>query len=207
MKFLIVSGPTREPLDPVRYLSNYSTGVIGARLEEAAKKRGHRVTAVHCPDDAETARDLLTKLRKLVPAHDVLLMAAAVCDKRPSKVFSGKIKKSSLRTVRLVNNPDILAILAKKKTKNQVFIGFALESEKFLENGYRKLIAKKLESILIQRVTLYARPFGETPLQVYLLNKDKRFRHYRRIDKREAAELLVREAEDFFKSGKNRVTD
>ncbi|HTL70581.1 MAG TPA: phosphopantothenoylcysteine decarboxylase [Candidatus Eisenbacteria bacterium] len=202
MKFLIVSGPTREPIDPVRYLSNYSTGVMGERLEEAAKKRGHRVTAVRCPGDAETARELLAKLQKLTPAHDALVMAAAVCDKRPVKISPAKIKKNELDTVRLIDNPDILATLARKKSKKQVFIGFALESEKFLENGYRKLVSKRLEAIFIQRVMNDSKPFGNTSLEAYLLTRDKRFRHFRRIDKTQAAELLVREAEDSFRHAK-----
>ena len=90
MRFLIVYGPTQEPIDPVRFISNYSTGTMGRHLVEAAEKRGHKVTAVECPTDAQTANELLAKLKKVLPKNDCLIMAAAVCDMRPKSV--SKIK-------------------------------------------------------------------------------------------------------------------
>ena len=120
MNFLIAFGPTREPIDPVRFLSNYSTGTMGRCLVEAAKIRGHRVDAVECPNDAETARDLENVLKARMAKTDVLVMAAAVCDARPEKLAAKKIKKQNLGSIKLVKNPDILAGLAKKKRKDQI---------------------------------------------------------------------------------------
>ncbi len=196
LRFLVVSGPTREPLDPVRYLSNYSTGVMGDRVAQAAQKRGHEVTRVRCPEDAETARELLAKLKKLVPRCDVFVMAAAVCDVRPVTVRSEKTKKTALKRIRLVRNPDVLATLGRTKKKAQVFFGFALESKDLLRNGFRKLDSKKLEAILVQRVSSKISPFGEARLEAMLLTSDRRYRHFDSINKQQAAELVVREAED-----------
>src|SRR3989338_3246555 len=96
VRFLIASGPTREPLDPVRYLSNYSTGTMGRFLAAEAKKRHHAVDWVECPRDAETAIELQTQLQKRLPKSDVLIMVAAVCDVRPHRVSGIKIKKETL---------------------------------------------------------------------------------------------------------------
>jgi phosphopantothenoylcysteine decarboxylase/phosphopantothenate--cysteine ligase len=194
-RFLIASGPTQEPLDPVRFLSNYSTGTMGKRLVEAARRRGHRVTWVECPRQAQTARELQRKLSALLPKNDVLIMAAAVCDARPARVSAVKIKKGALSAIRLVKNPDILASLAKKKKKGQVFVGFGLESEKILENGLKKLRAKGLELIVLQKVTKKRTPFGERPIEAYLLKKDGDVRRFGSISKERLAGLLVREAE------------
>ena len=117
LRFLIASGPTQEPLDPVRFISNYSTGIMGKYLVESAKKRGHSVEWVKCPDKAKTALDLQKKLSSLLHRNDVLIMAAAVADVRPASPSSSKIKKENLKSVSFVKNPDILAGLSKKKEK------------------------------------------------------------------------------------------
>jgi phosphopantothenoylcysteine decarboxylase/phosphopantothenate--cysteine ligase len=195
LRFLVASGPTREPLDPVRYLSNYSTGVMGNELAKAVKARGHRLTWVRCPDDAESARELLKRLEKELPKHDVLVMAAAVCDARPVEKSAVKIKKAKLRVIKLVENPDILATLARKKKKSQIFIGFALESEKFLENGFDKVIRKKLEAILVQRVADGVIPFGKRNLDAILIRRDSSLETLRSVTKTRVAALLVKEAE------------
>ena len=170
MRFLIVSGPTREPLDPVRYLSNYSTGTMGKCLASAAKSAGHRVDWVQCPQDAETARDLLSLLRKKLPKNDVFIMAAAVCDSRPATFSSKKIKKEKLSQIRLVKNPDVLASLRPLKTKKQLFIGFALESVDILRHGLAKLKKKGLDLIVVQEVNNKNNPFGDKKIDAYLVD-------------------------------------
>ncbi len=171
MKVLIVSGPTREPLDPVRYLSNYSTGTMGKALVAVARQRHHKVRWVRCPEDAETARDLERCLTKEIKNCDALFMAAAVCDASPAVFSKSKIKKDKLRSIRLVKNPDILAGLP--KTKGQVFVGFGLESENILENGFKKLVQKKLDLIVLQKVSQKKNPFGEKPIEAFILDKQK----------------------------------
>ena len=199
MRFLIVSGPTREPLDPVRYISNYSTGVMGCYLVQAAKSRGHQVDWVECPSSAETARDLLKELKRRLPKSDVLIMAAAVCDARPISFSPVKIKKEKLTSIKLVKNPDILAELSKQKKKNQLFIGFALESGDLLKNGIKKLRRKSLELIVIQQVKKNKTPFGEKPVDVYLLDACGCMVPFKAISKKKLAKIIVQEAE-------NRVT-
>ena len=191
MRFLIVSGPTREPIDPVRYLSNYSTGTMGKHLNDAAKKRGHRVDWVRCPENAETARDLLKELKRRLPKNDVLIMAAAVCDRRPASFSAQKIKKDELSTLRLVKNPDILHELSKIKKKKQIFIGFALESRNILKNGFEKLSRKGLELIVVQKVMRNHTPFGDKPIEAYVVDACGCVEHLRKVSKKALAMLLV----------------
>ena len=195
LRFLIASGPTQEPLDPVRYLSNNSTGVMGRHLVGEAKRRGHRVTHVESPRDARTARDLEKKLRALLPKHDVFIMASAVCDVRPALFSQVKIKKERLWTIPVVKNPDILAGLAKKRKKGQVFIGFGLESNRMKKKGYQKLKSKGLELIVLQRVTTNEAPFGEKPIQALVMDNHKQCREFKSISKKKLAGFLVQEAE------------
>lgn len=202
MRVLIAYGPTREPLDPVRYLSNYSTGTMGKLLVQVAKKFGHQVTAVECPQDAQTARDLLKKLSALVPKHDVLIMNAAVCDVRPKTVSSAKIKKNKLETLKLIKNPDILATLAKKKKKGQIFIGFALESGKLLKNGLSKLRLKNLEVIYIQEVTSKISPFGKAKPKVHSLDRFGSSQSYGILSKERFAKIVILKAENLKMRGK-----
>ena len=195
MKFLIVYGPTREPLDPVRFLSNYSTGVMGKALVEAADAGGHRVDCVECPRDAESAADLLRVLKKRIAAAEVFVMAAAVCDVRPAELSRRKIKKTALGTVRLVKNPDILEALAEKKRRGQIFVGFALESEALLKNARRKMRAKNLDMIVAQPVTAEKSPFGKNRLEASVIGRRGVLKHFASVSKRALAGFLVREAE------------
>ena len=200
LRFLVAYGPTREPLDPVRFLSNYSTGVMGKSVVQAAKKRGHRVESVECPLRAETALELAKVLRRLTPKSDVLVMAAAVADVRPAGFSGAKIKKEDLRSIRLVKNPDLLAGLAKRKKKGQVFIGFGLESVDLLKNGRGKLRKKGLELIVLQKVTRTDKPFGEKAVAATLLDARGGVKRHTAISKTALARVLVRQAEALFAS-------
>ena len=195
MRFLIVSGPTREPIDPVRYISNYSTGTMGRCLAEAAKKRKHRVDWVRCPEDAESAQELLKELKRRLPKNDVLIMAAAVCDARPAAFSASKIKKNKLSTLRLVKNPDILENLSKMKKNRQVFVGFALESQNILRNGYEKLKRKGLELIVVQQVKKNNTPFGEKVIDAYLIDTCGCVEPLKKISKKKLASILIQSAE------------
>ena len=194
LRFLIVSGPTREPIDPVRFISNYSTGTMGKYLAEAAKHEKTAVTWVECPKDAGTARELLEKLKTLLPKHDVLIMAAAVCDVRPKTVSKSKIKKDRLSSITLVKNPDLLAALSKIKEKWQIFFGFGLESSDILKNGRNKLRKKSLELIVLQKVTIKHNPFGNKKIQATVLKKSGEIREFKSVSKRNLAHFLIREA-------------
>lgn len=195
LRFLLASGPTREPLDPVRYLSNYSTGTMGRHLAQAIRRRGHRLTWVESPKDAETARALLVRLKHELPKNDVLVMASAVCDVRPAGVSTLKIKKGGLKALRLVENPDILQTLARSKKPSQVFVGFALESTQVQANAIGKLKRKKLELILAQKVTAKQAPFGEGRIEAAAYSADGKSRHFAKASKAAIAGYLVGRAE------------
>ncbi len=196
-RFLITSGPTQESIDPVRFISNYSTGTMGKYLAEAARKKGHKVTWVRSPEEARTAVDLLKKLRRLIKNHDALVMASAVCDVRPRRVSASKIKKDKLRAISLRKTPDVLAALSRQKKAGQVFIGFALESSNVLKNAFGKLKQKKLEAILVQKVTRTQSPFGDKKIDAFLLDKARRVERFRSVTKKKIAESLIRRAERF----------
>lgn len=163
-------------------------------MAAAARRAGHRVTWVRCPEQARTARELEKTLRRQMPRHDVLVMAAAVCDVRPLKTARGKIKKDALGTVRFVKNPDILAGLARSKRPGQVFVGFALESEAALANATKKLAAKRLDAIVLQKISAGRAPFGERPVDAWVIEKNGAVTTRRRTSKRALASFLVRRA-------------
>ena len=168
---------------------------MGRCLNEAAKKRGHHVTWVQCPQDAPTAAVLQKKLSALLPGQDALIMAAAVSDVRPAGYSRHKLKKAVLKNIRLVQNPDILAALSKKKKKKQVFIGFALESRDKFDNALRKLKDKKLEAIVLQSVTENDGPFGDKNIGAFVLENRGSFAGFRSISKQRLAHYLVRKTE------------
>jgi phosphopantothenoylcysteine decarboxylase/phosphopantothenate--cysteine ligase len=163
LRALITAGPTREYLDPVRYLSNDSSGQMGFALAAAAVERGMRVTLVHGPVALEkpagvravgvvSAAEMLAECHKLWPQHDVLIMAAAVADYAPSRVARFKRKKSGAALVlRLRPTVDILRALAARRRAGQVVIGFALEDRAGRRNAERKLREKRLDAIVLNR--------------------------------------------------------
>jgi phosphopantothenoylcysteine decarboxylase/phosphopantothenate--cysteine ligase len=162
-RVLITAGPTREPLDPVRYLSNASSGKTGYALAEAARRKGARVTLVSGPTHLKapagvqrvpvvTARDMLAACLKALPGTDLVIGAAAVADWRPAATAARKLKKGpsgQAPAVRLVPNPDILKTLAGRRKKGRpVMVGFALETENLAPNAQAKLARKGLDLIV-----------------------------------------------------------
>ncbi|MFP6901591.1 MAG: phosphopantothenoylcysteine decarboxylase [Opitutales bacterium] len=163
IRCLVTAGPTREYLDPVRFLSNPSSGKMGYALAKAAIDRGWEVDLVSGPvaltspkearfHEIETAEQLKSSLLDLFPQCDVLLMAAAVSDFRPAQQLARKEKKQEARHVLdLVPTPDSLWELGRQKGK-RVLVGFAAETEDLEENGLRKLQDKNLDWIAVNRV-------------------------------------------------------
>lgn len=161
IRILITAGPTREYIDPVRYLSNDSSGQMGFAIAAEAMKRGSRVTLIHGPVNLAapagvhavpvvSANDMLRACLKHWPRHDVLIMAAAVADYRPRRAYATKIKKQKTDfTLELEPTVDILATLAARKKKQQRVIGFALEDRKPRARARDKLIRKNLDAIVL----------------------------------------------------------
>ncbi|MBI5359744.1 MAG: phosphopantothenoylcysteine decarboxylase [Planctomycetes bacterium] len=164
MRILVTSGPTREHIDDVRYISNASSGRMGCCLAEAARRRGHKVTFISGPVDVKpprgvknvnviSARDMLKQTLKHFKNCDCLIMAAAVSDYMPALKIKGKMKKGkTAMALRLVKTPDILAEVARTKKKYQVVIGFALEADFNMDYAVDKLNKKKLDMVVLNTV-------------------------------------------------------
>jgi len=170
VRVLISAGGTREPLDPVRFIGNRSSGRQGTALARAAASRGAEVTLVAAhlevpvPDgvevvSVETTAELATAMESAAASHDVIIMAAAVADYRPAAVSNAKLKKESLgdaMTLELVKNPDVLAALASHARADQLVVGFAAETTDtdaaLLELGRAKIARKGCDYLVVNRV-------------------------------------------------------
>jgi phosphopantothenoylcysteine decarboxylase / phosphopantothenate---cysteine ligase len=160
---LVTAGPTREKIDPVRYLTNRSSGRMGYAIAEAALRRGARVllitgpTAIAAPDAAEvtrvdTAEEMRAAVLKSLPESTAIVMTAAVADFRPKAAAEQKIKRKGAMTLELDPTTDILAEVAQRRA-SQVVVGFAAETENVLENARRKLTSKSLDAIVVNDVS------------------------------------------------------
>jgi len=166
VKALVTAGPTREPVDPVRFLANHSSGKQGYAIAEALMRAGADTTlisgpvSIAAPDGVKlqrvtTAREMLAACEAALPA-DVLVMAAAVADWRPDMAANSKIKKSTDRVVpliKLVENPDILATIARSAQRPRLVIGFAAETDDVVQNAVAKLSRKGADWIIANDVS------------------------------------------------------
>lgn len=166
-KVVVTAGPTVEDIDPVRYISNRSSGKMGYAIAAEARSMGADVTLISGPVNLEapdgvtvvpvrSAVDMLEALQKSVPEADMLVMAAAVADYAVEQVAEKKLKKEDGEdtfTLKLKKNPDILKTLAPHKKPSQVFVGFAAETHELAENAQKKLVAKNLDMIVANDVS------------------------------------------------------
>ena len=163
--FLITAGPTREAIDPVRYISNHSSGQMGYALAGAAAHEGHRVTLISGPTNldvppgvdylpVETAQEMYDATQRYIKKADIAIFAAAVADYRPAAVPEQKIKKSGeTMTLELVKNPDILGSARSEFGFNGTLIGFAAETENVIENARGKLQRKQCDMVVANDVS------------------------------------------------------
>jgi phosphopantothenoylcysteine decarboxylase / phosphopantothenate---cysteine ligase len=160
---LITAGPTREKIDPVRYLTNRSSGRMGYALAEAALRRGARVllvtgpTTMAAPGAAEvtqvqSAEEMRNEVLRLLPQATIVIKTAAVADYRPKSAASQKIKRSGPMNLELEPTADILGEIARQK-QSQIVVGFAAETQNALENARKKLSAKSLDAIVVNDVS------------------------------------------------------
>ena len=160
MKVLITAGPTREPIDAVRYIGNRSSGRMGAAIASAAVNAGHTVTLILGPVsvplptvarrvDVETAAQMHSAVLGEFPAHDLLIMSAAVADYRPKRLHAGKLARSGgTLTIECESTEDILAAVASIKRADQRTVGFSLEMAGNLDRSRKKLVHKGLDLIV-----------------------------------------------------------
>ena len=180
-KLLITSGRTREDIDPIRYLSNKSSGKMGYSLAQAAVDLGAEVTLVSGPTNlnvpdglkefisVDSAIHMYEKVDEKFKDTDIFIACAAVADYRPKEYQDKKIKKSDLNlTIELVRNPDILFEMGKKK-ENQLLVGFAAETNNIIENALKKLEKKNLDMIVANN----ASTMGTDTNSIEIIRKDR----------------------------------
>jgi len=199
---LVTAGPTEEPLDPVRFLSNRSSGKMGFAVARAARRRGGKVilvsgpTALAAPSGMKfipvrTAAQMREAVLENLPAASVLVMAAAVSDFRPKGVSPEKIKKSGAQpTLSLELNPDILSEAGRRKGK-RLIVGFAAETESLLANAQRKLAEKNLDLIVANDVSLPGAGFAVDTNIVKVIDRSGKVEELPLMDKEELANRIL----------------
>ena len=184
-KVVVTAGPTREFIDPVRFISNPSSGKMGIAMADAARALGADVTllhgpiSIHIPDRLQTeefvsADDLYDLMKKHQDA-EIVIMAAAVADFKPDSSSDQKIKKQSAGSspkIDLTGTPDILEWLGKQKKQNQILIGFAMETENLIENARKKLQKKNLDWICANQLNSEGSGFESDTNTIHLLGED-----------------------------------
>lgn len=204
-KILITAGGTREPIDPIRFIGNRSSGKQGFALAVAAASRGAQVHLVTANTDlptvegitttlVETAEEMSAVLELEFPHSDALIMSAAVADAKVANYSEAKIRKESLNRVDLAKNPDILKSLSANKKLNQIIIGFAAETSEDLatleENGRAKLASKSLDLIYVNNVTNGA-VFGSNFTQGLIIDRDMNVIKVPEISKDTLSDILL----------------
>lgn len=195
---LVTAGPTQEPLDPVRFLSNRSSGRMGFAIAQAARDRGAHVLLVSGPTslptppgvtrtDVTTAEEMLHAVLGQLDATTILIMAAAVADYRPSTHAPKKMKKQEALTVELLRNPDILAEAGRQK-ESRILVGFAAETEDFVSNAREKLQKKHLDLIVANDIRV---GFGGETTRVTILDRQGQVEELPELSKREVAHQIL----------------
>lgn len=202
MKFVVTAGPTREHIDPVRFLSNPSTGKMGFAVARAAAERGHEAVLVAGPVslktpkgvrrvDVTSAREMLAAVEGEIAEDSVFVATAAVADWRPAECAAKKLKKRDMTGVlKLVRNPDVL-----KTVKCRRKIGFAAETNDVIAEAARKCREKDLEMIVANDVTAKGAGFGTDTNRVTFLRKDGSVESLPLMSKLAVARRIVRFAE------------
>lgn len=184
LKVLVTAGPTREKIDPVRYISNHSTGKMGYAIARAAMMRGAEVTLVTGKTDIEppmgvrtieiiSAADMAEAVKECAGEQDIIVKAAAVADYRPKNIAEEKMKKKDGElAIELVRTEDILGFLGAHKKEGQFLCGFSMETENMIENSRRKLEKKNLDLIVANNLKQQGAGFGTDTNIVTLLSKE-----------------------------------
>ena len=203
---LITAGPTYEPIDPVRFIGNHSSGKMGKALAEKVVARGGQVKLILGPSKLKieqpgieviritTALEMLDAAKKHFAQADIAIMAAAVADFRPKKVATEKIKKKANQdemNIELVKNPDIAATLGQMKTQNQILIGFALETEQPVANATKKLNKKGFDFIVLNSLKDKGAGFNHDTNQITLVFKGNKTQEFQLKSKLDVADDIL----------------
>ena len=203
-RILVTAGPTYEPIDPVRFLGNRSTGKMGFRIADEAARLGAQVTLVSGPTHeraeesgvrlipVETAAEMYDACTAEFGHHDIVIMSAAVADYRPARVADEKIKKQGdLWQLELERTKDILANLGEIKGNEQVLVGFALETENTLENAKGKLVRKNLDYIVLNSLKDEGAGFAGDTNQVTIIDSNNNITKFELKSKAEVARDIL----------------
>ena len=203
-KILISAGPTYEAIDPVRFIGNHSSGKMGVALAEEAAAEGAEVFLVIGPSSVKTnhpnikrtdvtsAQEMYEACTVLFKKADVAIMSAAVADYRPAKVSAVKIKKKdSSLTIELEPTKDILAQLGKTKKKNQLVVGFALETNNELENAKKKLRSKNLDFIVLNSLQNKKAGFSHDTNKISIIDSNNKISNFELKNKDEVARDII----------------
>lgn len=210
---VVTAGGTQEPIDPVRYISNRSSGKMGYALAEAARDRGAKVTLVTAPTSLDepagvdvvkvgTAREMSQAVGKVTPKADALIMAAAVADYRPIKAAKDKIKKGEAGlTLKLECTPDILGTVK----GNFIKVGFAAESNNLVKNAKQKLQQKGLDFIVANDITASDSGFGADTNRVTVIDRESKVDSLPLMPKREVADKVLDRVVELLPKPKSRL--
>ena len=214
MNLLILSGPTHEYIDPVRFIGNASSGLMGKALAEEAIRRNYRVNFITGPvapfnlpqlkelghiHSVVSAEEMLERSTQLFPSADIIVFAAAVADYTPKEKQKEKMAKSAEELVlHLRPTPDIAKTLCSTKQASQIMIGFALQTADGEANARRKLTSKNLDAIILNTPASLASPTGTFS---FLSTKSTEFEHWGQIDKTACARRIF-DAISLFKENK-----
>jgi len=215
-RVLITAGPTRERIDPVRYISNYSTGKMGYALAEQAALRGACVTLVSGPvgintsvqsinvKQVESADEMFECVSGNLPLNDIIILCAAVADYKPAIYKSSKIKreKELNLTIELVSNNDIAAWVGENKSNSQLSVGFALETDNEEGNAMRKLKRKNLDMIVLNSLNDSGAGFGTDTNKISIIKSNGEILRFETKSKVSVAEDIITEIESLFNADK-----
>lgn len=209
---LVTAGPTYEPIDPVRFIGNYSSGLMGFQLAETLADAGAQVTLVTGPTflqtqhpliqrvDIKTAAQMLNACLQVTPQADIIVMAAAVADYTPQEVAPEKIKKTEVNfNLALKKTTDILAEIGKQKTDSQCVVGFALETEHEMDNAVSKLKNKNADIIVLNSLKNQGAGFQCPTNLVTLIDRTGKITKGELKDKHEVAQDIVNYIVDYMK--------
>lgn len=203
VSLLVTAGPTREAMDPVRFISNHSTGKMGYAIAEHAQRRGAKVTLVSGPVSLtkpsevefvpiQSARDLREAVVSRLPQMDWVIKAAAVGDYRPATCADDKIKKKDDdMSVSLVRNPDILAEVGEKKRDDQTVCGFAMETRDLIASARTKLEKKNCDMLVANNLKVAGAGFGHDTNVVTMLYRDGSSESLDLMQKQEIADIIL----------------
>jgi phosphopantothenoylcysteine synthetase/decarboxylase len=199
LTFLIFSGPTKEYIDPVRFISNESSGKMGNALARSILKKNHRVIFVSGPVSVfptgvklikiTTALEMFKEVKTNFKKADIVIGVAAIADYRPIKVHRHKIKKDNPKmSIEVKRNPDIIRYCGKNK-KNQIVVGFALETSDLVDNAKLKLESKNLDLIIANS----KESFNSNNTTVFMINQDDVILEIKNRNKKNIAEKIINE--------------